>query len=143
MKRQLISKEKKGVIVKQEQPTEWVNSMVTVIKPNGKVRICKDPKDLYKAIQREHHPLKTIEEILPQMSGARVFSKLDATSGFWQCALDEESQRLCTFNTPHGRYSFTRLPYGIKSAPEVYQKLVSDMLTDLDGCESIIDDILI
>lgn len=143
VKNELMSMQKQGVIVKQNDPTEWVNSMVTVMKPNGKIRICMDPKDLNKAIKREHHPLKTIEEILPQMSDAKVFTKLDATSGFWQCELDDESKKLCTFNTPHGRFSFTRLPYGIKSASEVYQKIVSEMLNDLDGCESIIDDILI
>ncbi|VDI40084.1 Hypothetical predicted protein [Mytilus galloprovincialis] len=59
-----------------------VNSMVTVIKPNGKIRICIDPRDLNKAILREHYPLKTVEEVISQMPNAKVFSKLDATSGF-------------------------------------------------------------
>ena len=143
VKKELENMEKQDVIVKQREQTDWVNSMVTVIKPNGKLRICMDPKDLNKAIKREHHPLKTIEEILPQISDAKVFSKLDATSGFWQCALDSESQKLCTFNTPFGRYSFKRLPYGIKSAPEIYQRLISEMIQDIDGAEAIVDDILI
>jgi len=143
VKKELDSMERQGVIVKQRKPTDWVSSMLTVVKPNGKLRICMDPKDLNEAIKREHHPLKTIEEILPEINGAKIFTKLDATSGFWQCALDEESSELCTFNSPYGRYSFTRLPYGIKSAPEVYQRTVSELLQDLDGCETIVDDILI
>ena len=61
VKKELESMEKKGVIIKQNEPTEWVNSMVTVLNPNGKLRICMDPKDLNKAIMREHHPMKTIE----------------------------------------------------------------------------------
>lgn len=80
-----------GVIVKQEEPTEWVNSMITVIKPNGKIRICIDPRDLNKAICREHYPLKTVEEVISQMPNAKIFTKLDATSGFWQLRLDEKS----------------------------------------------------
>ena len=132
-----------GVIVKQNQPTPWVNSMVTVLKRNGKLRICIDPRDLNKAIQREHYPLKTIEDVVQGIPEAKVFSKLDATSGFWQIALDSDSSKLCTFNTPFGRYSFTRLPFGIKSASEVYQKTISEMVQDIDGCEAIIDDILI
>ena len=143
IKKELESMERQNVIVKQDEPTDWVNSMVTVVKPNGKLRICMDPKDLNKAIKREHYPMKTIEEILPLMSNAQIFSKLDASCGFWQCELDEQSQKLCTMNTPLGRYSFRRLPYGIKSAPEVYQKLISTMVQDIEGCESIIDDIVI
>ena len=65
--------------------------------------------------------MTTIEEVVASMPQAKVFSVLDATSGYWQVKLDEESSKLCTFNTPFGRYRFTRLPFGIKSAPEVFQ----------------------
>ena len=53
--------EEDGYIAKVEQPTEWVSSMVAVVK-NGKVRICIDPSDLNKVIKREHHPMRTVEE---------------------------------------------------------------------------------
>ena len=111
--KELESMEKQGVIVKQNKPTEWVNSMVTVINSKGKLRICTDPKEYYRAIRREHHLLKTIEDILPLISKAKVFTNLDASCGFWQCAVDKESQKLCTMNTRFGRYSPKRLPYGI------------------------------
>ena len=62
-------------------PTKWINSMVIVKKPN-KLRICLDPKDLNKAIKRPHHPIPTIDDILPQLSKAKVFSVLDAKDGF-------------------------------------------------------------
>lgn len=143
LKTELDRMEKLGVIIKQEQPTDWVNSMVTVEKPNGKLRICIDPKDLNRAICREHYPLKTIEEVTAEITDAKVFTKLDAVSGFWQIKLDDESTKLCTFNSPFGRYSFKRLPFGIKSASEVYQRNISEMVQDLDGCEAIIDDILV
>lgn len=107
-----------GVIVKQTEPTDWVNSMVTVVKPN-KLRICIDPQHLNKAIKREHYPLRTVEEIIAEMPNARVFSVVDANHGFWQVQLDEDSYKLCTFNTPYGRYRFLRLPFGVLSAPEV------------------------
>jgi len=82
VKAELDRMKKLGVIVKQEEPTPWVNSMVTVVKPNGKLRMCIDPRDLNKAIQREHYPMKTIEDVISQIPEAKVFSKLDATSGF-------------------------------------------------------------
>lgn len=139
---ELSRMEEAGVIVKEPEPTEWVNSMVVVTKPN-KVRICLDPKDLNRAIQREHFPMKTVEEVVANMPNAKVFSKLDATSGFWQMRLDDASSKLCTYNTPFGRYRFTRMPFGIKSAPEVFQKIMSQMVEDIDGADSIIDDILV
>ena len=102
--------EKLGVIVRQEEPTEWVNSSV-VQKPTCTVRLCIDPRDLNLAIKRPHYPMKTIDEVASGPQGARTFSILDSASGFWQLKLDEESSRLCTFNTPIGRYRFTRLPF--------------------------------
>ena len=137
---------KAGVVARQIEPTAWVSSMVTVVKPN-KIRICLDPRDLNLAVKREHFPMKTIEEIVADMPDAKVFSVLDATSGFWQIELDEESSKLCTFNTPFGRYRFKRLPFGIKSAPEVFQRYMTEMLEGIPGAEpiagAIVDDILI
>ena len=103
--------------------------------------MCIDPRDLKQAIKREHYPMKTIEEVVAEMPEAKLFSVLDATSGYWQMKL--ESSKLCTFNTPFGRYRFTRLPFGIKSAPEVFQKKTSQVLEDIDGAEAIVDDILV
>ncbi|CAC5366972.1 unnamed protein product [Mytilus coruscus] len=121
-----------GVILKQQEPTQWVNSMETVIKPNGKIRICVDPRDLNKAILREHYPLKTVE-VISQMPNAKVFSKLDATSGFWHIQLDEPWSKLCTFNTLFGRYRFARLPFGIDSTSKVFKKIVSKMVSNIEG----------
>ena len=143
VKSELDRMEEIGVIVKQHEPTKWVNSMVTVQKPNGKLRICIDPRDLNKATLREHYPLRTVEEVISQMPNAKIFSKLDATSGFWQLRLDEPSSKLCTFIIPYGRHRVVRLPFGIKSAPEVFQKIISQMVSDIEGAEAIIDDILV
>ena len=129
-----------GVIVRQTEPTDWVNSMVAVVKSN-KIRICIDPRDLNKAIQREYFPMMTIEEVVAGMPQAKVFSVLDATSGYWQVKLDEASSKLCTFNTLYGRYRFTRLPFGIKSGPEVFQHRMSELFEDVEGVKAIVDDL--
>lgn len=117
--------------------------MVTVVKPNGKLRICIDPRDLNKALKREHYPMPTIEDVLTRIPNAKVFSVLDATSGYWQIGLDRESAKLCTFNTPFGRYRFKRLPFGLSSAQDIFQAVISDIFADIDGVEVIVDDILI
>ncbi len=112
LKVELEDMEKQGVIRNVDSPTDWVNSTVIVEKPNtGKLRICLNPKYLNQAIKREHFHLPTVEEIASRLSGASVFSKLNATHGHWQIPLDD--QLLTTF-----RMLTTRMPFGIKSAQE-------------------------
>ena len=135
--------EQLGVIVRQEEPTEWVNSLVVVQKPSGAVRLCIDPRDLNAAMKRSHYPMKTVDEVASRLQGANTFSILDAKSGFWQLKLDEESSHLCAFNTPIGRYRFTRLPFGVKCAPEIFQRTMDQMVEDLDGVEVIMDDVIV
>ena len=135
--------EELNVIEKVEGPTEWVNSMVTIIKPNGQLRICIDPRDLNKAVKREYYPMRTIEEVVTRMPNARYFSVLDASSGYWQVSLDMESANLCTFNTPFGRYKFNRLPFGLSCAQDVFQRIMSEMFEDIEGVEVVVDDVLI
>ena len=142
IREELDRMEKAEVVVKQKEPTDWVNSMVAVVKPN-KLRICIDPRDSNEAISREHFPMTTIVEVVADMPQAKVFSVLDATSGYWQVKLDEASSKLCTFNTPFGRYRFTRLPFGIKSAPEVFQNYMSELFADVEGVKVIVDDLLV
>ena len=84
LKAELDRMEKFDIIERVIEPTEWVNSLVVVQKPNGKLRVCLDPKDLNKAIKGHYHHIPTAEDILSRMAGATVFSKLDASSGYWQ-----------------------------------------------------------
>ena len=113
-----------GVIELVSEPSDWVNSIVVVEKANKKdVRICLDPRDLNKYIKREHYPMKTVEEVAAMVDGASVFSVCDASSGFWQISLREDCTNLTVFNTPFGRYKFLRMPFGLSSSPEVWQKM--------------------
>jgi hypothetical protein len=132
-----------GAITTVTEPTEWVNSYVIAEWKNKKIRVCLDPRDCNKAIKREHYPMKSVEEIAAQLNGAQFFSTLDASSGFWHVQRDDNSSKLTTFNTPFGRYRFLRMPFGINSASEVFQKRMSQAFEDIDGVEVIVDDILI
>lgn len=138
-----------GIIEKVNQPTDWVSSMLVVSKPSteadgeSKIRICLDPRDLNVAIKREHFPMPTIEEIATRLNGGKVFSVFDASNGFWQVELDEDSSLLTTFNTPFGRYRWKRMPFGIKSAPEVWQRKMREHMEGLKGVKVIADDFVI
>ena len=124
------------------EATDCVSSMVTVVKPN-KLRICIDPKDITRAIKRPYYPLPTIEEVATSLSKAKVFSVLDAKSGFWHVPLDEASIRLTNFNTPFGRYRWLGMPFGISSASEEFQKSMNDTFGDIKGTEVIASGLLV
>ena len=105
-----------GILAPVTEPTEWVSSMLVIVKPN-KLRICLDPRDLNKAIRREHYQMPTVEEVATRLSQAKKFTVVEAKDGFWQKRLDTESSYKTTFNTPFGRYRWNRMPFGILSAP--------------------------
>jgi len=77
---------------------------------------------LNEVIKREHYRIPTTQEIVTEFAEKKVFSTLDLKDGYWQVELDKESSLLCTFNSLNGRYRFTRMSFGLKSASEVFQK---------------------
>lgn len=143
LKAELDRMEEAGVIVKAQEPSDWVSPLVIVRKKNNKLRICMDPRHINEALKREHFQLPRREEIEADLAHAAYFSRLDANSGFHQIPLDDGTSRICTFSTPFGRYRFLRLPFGLASAPEVFQRTMSYLLDGLPGVRVYIDDVLI
>ena len=142
LKCKLAELTKRGIITKVEEPTPWISNMVAIMKPN-KLRLCIDPRDLNRAIKRPKYQMPTLEEILPTLSKAKIFTVLDAKEGFYQVKLDDNSSYLTTFWTPFGRYRYLRMPFGISSAPEEFQRRMHTTLQGLSGVEVIADDILV
>jgi hypothetical protein len=143
LKAELERMKQLDLIDKIDEPSDWVSPLVIVEKPNGQIRLCLDPRDLNKAIKRHHHPMPIVDEILAKLGGAIMFSKLDASSGYWQIKVDNESSKLLTLNTPFGRHRFKRLPFGIHSAAEVFQKKISEIISDIEGAANDQDDIIV
>ena len=131
------------IIAKVDAPTDWISSMVVTTKRNGKVRLCIDPKALNNALKRSHYPLPSIEDVLPLLSDAKLFTVLDARNWFWHVLLDTDSSCLTTFSTPWSRYRWLRMPLEITSAPEEFQRRMDITLGGLDGTKAIADDILV
>jgi len=143
VKDELVSMETAGIIAKVDQPTDWVSSMVCVEKKDGSVRICLDPKDLNKAVRREHHKIPTMEDIAVKFSGMKYYTILDMKHGYWHVALSAASSLLTTFNTPFGRYCFRRLPFGLHSSAEVFEKKVEQVFGDLPNVAIYFDDLVV
>ena len=112
-------------------------------KPNGQIRVCIDPKDLNQVLRRSHYPTPTIDEILPELSRAKVFSTVGTKNGFWHVELDDDSSRLATFNLPFGQFCWLCLPFGLCTAPEEFQRRLIHALESLKGVHTIHDDILV
>ncbi|GFR91547.1 transposon Ty3-I Gag-Pol polyprotein [Elysia marginata] len=135
--------EQLGVIRKENEPTDWVNSLAFSSKANGKLRICLDPKDLNKVIKRTHHKIPTLGEISHKFRDARYFSKLDAQHGYWAIHLDESSSKLTTFNSPFGRYRFLRLPFGLNVSQDIFQMKMDQILERCPSTLGISDDVCV
>ena len=111
------------VIAPVDQPTEWVSQFVV-----ADLRVCIDPKPLNAALKRERYQIPVIDDVLPDLAEARVFTKVDLASAFWQLELDDESSLLTAFATPHGRYRWLRLPFGLCVSSEIFQKHLNQEL---------------
>ena len=138
--------EKEDIICKVPPgvPTPWCAQMHVIHeKDKNSVRILMDRKNLNKAILREIHPLKTVEEILSQIGESKLFTTLDAMQGFFQLKLDYESQLLCAFSTPWGRYCYKRLPQGISASPEIYQRKIEETFANVQNFANNFDDIIL
>ena len=132
-----------GIIEPVKGPTPWVSPLVAVPKPNGDIRVCIDMRQANSAIVRERHPIPTIEETLQELQGATIFSKLDLRSGYHQIELHPTSRPITTFATQKGLYQYTRLMFGVSSAPEIYQHIIQQILQGCPGVRNISDDIIV
>ena len=111
-----------------------------VIQPNDTIRLCLDPCDLNKALRRTPNYVRTIDDVIPKVSGASHFSILDARSGFWQVELDDESSKLCTFSNLWGKYGWKKLPFGFSCCRDMFQEKMDNVSGNLDGLSGIAND---
>ena len=122
----------------------WAAPIVVVTKKNGDIRICADFKmTVNPQLCIQTFPLPTPDEIFSVLANGESFSKIDLARAYKQMRVAKGSQTYLTINTPLGLYRYLRLPFGIASAPAIWQKA---MTTVLQGCKGVVyylDDILI
>lgn len=143
LKDTLDEMERNKIISKTTEAREWIHNLVLIEKPNGKIRVCLDPKELNSSLKDNFYQIPTVEDLTLKLSGSQFYSVLDLKDGFWQIELEEESKKLCTFSTPIGMYQFERMPFGLKIAPEKFQQMNEKNFGDIKGTFIYIDDILI
>jgi len=131
-------------IISPVQFSRWAAPIVPVRKKDGSVRICGDYKiTVNKASPTETYPLPRVEELFSSLAGGKYYSKLDLSQAYLQLPLDEETKDYVTINTHKGLYRYNRLPFGVSSAPAIFQRCMDSLLKDLKGVAAYIDDIAV
>ncbi|XP_055699602.1 uncharacterized protein K02A2.6-like [Phlebotomus papatasi] len=134
---------KSDIIEPVHGPSEWVSPIVVIPKDNGDIRLCVDMRQVNKAIKRENHMMPVLEDFLPKLGSARIFSRLDIKNAFHQMELEPNSRHITTFITHKGMFRYRRLMFGISCAPEIFQKAMEQILSRCPNTINYIDDIVI
>lgn len=133
----------RDIIEVKTGPTTWVSPLVVVGKSNGEPRLCLDLRRVNEAVLREHHPMPSVDDYLAKLGRGQLWSKLDIKEAFLQIELDEDSRDATTFITRRGLYRFKRLPFGLVTAPELFQKAMDETLSGCEGTVWYLDDVLV
>jgi len=143
MGKELDRLEEAGIVVKLDY-SEWAEPIVPVPKHDGSIRICGDFKVMINPfLCVEQYPLPKLNDLMACLTGGQLFTKLDLTAAYQQMLLDEESSKLVVINTHRGLYHYTRLPFGVASAPAVFQRAMDSILQGMPHVICFVDDILI
>ncbi|XP_044166137.1 uncharacterized protein K02A2.6-like [Acropora millepora] len=135
--------EKEGVVTKVSH-SAWAAPVVVVPKADGGIRLCGDFKvTVNQVLDVDKYPLPNPQDLLSALAGGKRFTKLDLKHAYQQLPLSEESKQFLTINTSKGLYQYQRLPFGVASAPAIFQSTMDTILKGIDGVVCYIDDILI
>lgn len=143
LKQHLDKLQEDGIIEKVDFPTDWISAIVVAKKSNRDIRLSLDPKPLNKALKRCKYLLPVIEEVLPELGKANVFTKVDCKNGYWQVKLNDTSSHLTTFATPSGCYKWKHMPFSIAPAGEIFQSHLDHAINGLHDVKTVADDILV
>ena len=131
-------------IITKVSYSSWAALVVAVPKKDGKLRICGDYKvTINPCLEIDKHPLPKPDDLFATLSGGKIFSKVDLSQEFQQMTLHVDSRHLITINTHRGLYQYNRLPFGVASAPALFQRAMDTLLQGIPNALCYIDDILV
>ncbi|KAJ8716473.1 hypothetical protein PYW07_003100 [Mythimna separata] len=131
-------------ILKPVEHSDYASPVVPVLKKDGNIRLCADYSvTINKQLLIDQYPLPTVNDLLSKLHGGMQFSKIDLSMAYNQFILTEDSQSLTCINTHRGLFNYTRLVFGLSSAPAVFQRAMECLLSGIDGIIFLLDDILI
>lgn len=134
---------KRGIIEKVTEPSAWISPIVIAYKSSGDIRICIDMRRANVAILRENYPIPTFDSFMTKLRNANYFSRLDLKDAYHQLELHTDSRPITTFITHKGLHRYLRLMFGITSAPEIFQKIMEQILAPCQNSLNFLDDIIV
>ncbi|XP_060726840.1 uncharacterized protein K02A2.6-like [Tachysurus vachellii] len=129
-------------IIERIDASPWVSPIVVTMKKTGGIRMCMDLREPNKAVIIDYYALPHMEELLTALAGSTVFSTIDLESAYHQVPLHPESRDLTAFITHDGLFRFCRVPYGLASAPSVFQKMMECILKGIPNVQNYLDDVI-
>lgn len=143
IKRQITELLEAGLIRPSTSP--WGAPVLFAKKKDGGLRMCIDYRALNKRTVKDRYPLPRIDDLMARLAGARVFSKIDLRSGYYQIRVRDEDVPKTAFVTRHGSFEFLVMPFGLCNAPSSFQRYMNQILGDVADAFLVIylDDILI
>lgn len=131
-------------VIKKVATSEWAAPIVTPVKKDGSVRVCGDFKvTINSQLEVDEYPLPRIDDIYASLGGGTLFSVIDLRQAYLQMEVEEHSRPFLTINTTRGLFQYQRLPYGVASAPAIWQRAMDQILQGLPGVFCYLDDIII
>ena len=139
-----INRLQKLGVLEKVQYSDWATPVVPVPKPDGSVRLCGDFKiTINPMLQVDQHPLPKPQDLLTILAGGKKFSKIDLSQAYQQMILEPDHRKYTTITTHLGLFQYTRLPFGIASAPAIFQQQMEKILQGIPKIACYLDDILI
>ncbi|KFD64486.1 hypothetical protein M514_23333 [Trichuris suis] len=134
---------KMGILTPLDR-SSWAAPVVTVKKPNSRIRICADfSTGLNDQLVIDSYPIPRPEDLCQALRGGITFTKLDLSDAYLQVELDDESKKFLVINTHKGLFQYNRLPFGVASAPAIFQKIMDTMLAGIPNVAAYLDDIIL
>ena len=142
-KAQALIDEMLKLAVIEDSHSEWASAPLPVPKKDGSIRLAIDFRQVNEQCQGDAYPMKRIDEIVEKLFGANIFSKIDLVKGYYQVRIHPKDRHITAFRFGKKLYQFRRMPFGLNSAPQTFQRLMNKVLEDLPFAECYLDDVVI
>ena len=130
-----------GIVRRSSGP--WSSPLQVVTKKDGSFRMCGDYRQLNTVTTPDCYSIPLIADLTARLHGRRFFGKVDLDKGYHQIPVAEEDIAKTTITTPFGTFEFLRMPLGLKNAGQTFQRMMDEILGDLEFLFVYMDDVLI
>jgi len=123
--------------------SEWSSPCILVPKPDGSYRFVTDYRKVNQCTKTDSYPIPRIDDCIDKIGNSKFVSKFDLLKGYWQVPLTDRAKEISAFCTPDALFQYRVMPFGMKNAPATFQRMVNQLVADIEGCEAYVDDLIV